>query len=100
MHEKQFNIPAVRPPLSTWRLCCRWACQWHYHSLASGTCLNYRVGLWTLQQCGMALVTEQRCGVQVQNRTLKFGGGVLGLVVVGFGIPFFAAWWQIKKAAG
>lgn len=48
----------------------------------------------------MALVTEQRCGVQVKNRTLKFGGGVLGLVVVGFGIPFFAAWWQIKKAAG
>lgn len=41
-----------------------------------------------------------RVRMQVQNRALKFGGGIFGLVFVGFGIPFGAAWWQIKKARG
>lgn len=35
-----------------------------------------------------------------KNRALKYGGGMVAMVIAGFGIPFTAAWWQIKKASG
>eukprot|EP00892_Ulva_mutabilis_P003390 jgi/Ulvmu1/1422/UM011_0151.1 len=35
-----------------------------------------------------------------KNRALKYGGGMVVMVAAGFGIPFTAAWWQIKKASG
>jgi hypothetical protein len=38
--------------------------------------------------------------MQEKNRGLKYGGGIIALVTAGFGIPCFAAWWQIHKAAG
>ncbi len=37
--------------------------------------------------------------VQMANRKLKFGAGVLSVVTLGVGIPVFACVWNTAKAA-
>ena len=49
----------------------------------------------------VVLADPETCDVsQEKNRVLKYGGAISALVITGLGIPVFAVWFQLKKAAG